>query len=236
MDLPGRLLLAALLLPVATTAFACNEMRRIDDSIEVLRQVQAIPEQGIPQLVLRGAQGIMIIPHTMKIGFLSRARHGSGFLVLRDDKGEWIDPVFVRLAGGSLGWQIGSEPTDLILVFKSKASVAAILKGELTIGAEVRVAAGPVGLSAEGATRAMLNSDIYSYSRNRGVFAGIPMDGGVLSIDQDANGLFYSNRNIEVGNIIAGESGKRTATVTDLLQLLKEVSSPSTEAAATAEP
>lgn len=178
----------------------------------------------------------MVIPHAMKIGFLSGGRHGSGLLVLRDDKGEWAGPVFVRLAGGSLGWQLCSGPTDLILVLKSKASVAAILKGELAVGAEVRVAAGPVGLSAEGATRAMLNSDIYSYSRNRGVFAGIPMGDGVFSIDHDANGLFYANRNIDTNKIIAGESGKRMPAVTDLLQLLKEVSVLPTEAAATAEP
>lgn len=233
----GMVLLAALMLPLfATSAFAFNEMRRIDESYDLLRNIGAIPEQGIPAVLLRDAHGIMIIPHTTKIGFFLGARHGSGVLVVRDDKGEWSDPIFVRLAGGSLGWRLGSQSADLVLVFKSKASVAGILKGNLTTGVDFSVAAGPVGRSTEGASAVTLKSEINSYAHSRGVFAGTSLDDGVLTIDHDANGLFYGDRNLDAKKIVAGEGGKRTAAVTDLLQLLKEVSIPTTETAAATEP
>jgi len=166
-----------------TPAFADTESRKIEDCVEVVKAIKAIPEEGIPPVLLKDAQGIMIIPGVIKVGFVIGGRYGSGILTVRDEKGNWTDPVFVKIAGGSLGWQIGAESTDLILVFKTKRSVEGIFKGKFTLGANASVAAGPVGRSASGATDVTLKTEIYSYSRSRGLFAGISLDGAALMID-----------------------------------------------------
>jgi lipid-binding SYLF domain-containing protein len=214
--------LTGLMLVMSTTpAFADKEGAKIDDCIEVVRGVKAIPEAGIPPLLLKDAQGIMIIPGVIKVGFVIGGRYGTGILTVRDEKGDWTDPVFVKIAGASMGWQIGAQSTDLILVFKTKTSVNGILKGKLTLGADASVAAGPVGRSAEGATDVTLKSEIYSYSRSRGLFAGIALDGAALMIDHDADASFYGGKGLDPKQIAAGEGGKRTPAVTELLQLLQ---------------
>ncbi|MBJ6723230.1 lipid-binding SYLF domain-containing protein [Geomesophilobacter sediminis] len=205
----------------ATSAFAERESAKIDDCIEVVKAVKAIPEKGVPPVLLQNAQGIMIIPGVIKVGFVVGGRYGTGILTVRDEKGTWSNPVFVKIAGGSLGWQIGAQSTDLILVFKTKKSVDGILKGKLTLGADASVAAGPVGRSAEGATDLTLKAEIYSYSRSRGLFAGIALDGAALMIDDDANAAFYGKQGIEPKEIEAGTGVKPTPAVTELLKLLQ---------------
>jgi len=202
-----------------TPAFADTESRKIEDCVEVVKAIKAIPEEGIPPVLLKDAQGIMIIPGVIKIGFVIGGRYGSGILTVRDEKGNWTDPVFVKIAGGSLGWQIGAESTDLILVFKTKRSVEDIFKGKFTLGANASVAAGPVGRSASGATDVTLKTEIYSYSRSRGLFAGISLDGAALMIDHDANASFYG-KFLDPKEIVAGAAGKRTPAVMELMQLL----------------
>jgi len=214
--------IACLMFGMSTApAFAGDEARKIEDCVDVVKAVKAIPEEGIPPVLLKNAQGIMIIPGVIKVGFVIGGRYGTGILTVRDEKGHWSDPVFVKIAGGSFGWQIGAQSTDLILVFKSKKSVNGILNGKFTIGADASVAAGPVGRSAEGATDVTLKSEIYSYSRSRGLFAGISLDGAALMIDNDADASFYGGKELDSKKILSGEGGKRTATVTELLQLLE---------------
>jgi len=213
----GFLLFAASPYPV----FADNETRKIADCVDVVKAVKAMPEEGIPQALLNNAHGIMIVPGVIKVGFVIGGRYGTGILTVRDEKGAWTDPVFVKIAGGSLGWQIGAQSTDLILVFKSKASVDGILKGKFTLGADASVAAGPVGRSAAGATDVTLKSEIYSYSRSRGLFAGISLDGAALTIDDDADASFYGKSDLNPKDIVAGKAGKRTQEVKELLELLK---------------
>ena len=202
-----------------TPAFADTESRKIEDCVEVVKAIKAIPEEGIPSVLLKDAQGIMIIPGVIKVGFVIGGRYGTGILTVRDEKGNWTDPVFVKIAGGSLGWQIGAESTDLILVFKTKRSVEGIFKGKFTLGANASVAAGPVGRSASGATDVTLQTEIYSYSRSRGLFAGISLDGAALMIDHDANASFYG-KYLDPKDIVAGTAGKRTPAVMELMQLL----------------
>ena len=220
------ILLAAIVVLVMCTvpalpALANQEPKKIEDCIDVVKAIKAIPEEGIPYILLRNAQGIMIIPGVIKLGFVIGGRYGTGILLVRDDQGNWSDPVFVSIAGGSLGWQIGAESTDLILVFKTKMSVSGILKGKFTLGADASVAAGPVGRSAEGATDVMLKSEIYSYSRSRGLFAGISLEGAVLAVDDDADASFYGKKDLRARDILAGKAGKRRPSVTELQQLLR---------------
>lgn len=210
---------AALVLAISIApAFAGKESRKIEDCTEVVKAIKAIPEEGIPPLLLKDAQGIMIIPEVIKVGFVVGGRYGTGILTVRDEKGNWTNPVFVKIAGGSLGWQIGAESTDLILVFKTRKSVDGLFRGKFTLGADASVAAGPVGRSAEGLTDVTLKSEILSYSRSRGLFAGVSLNGAALTIDDDANGAYYGN--VDAKGILAGQAGKRTPEVKDLLDLL----------------
>ncbi len=201
-----------------TPAFAAGETRKIEDCVEVVKAIKAIPEQSIPPALLQNAQGVMVIPGVIKVGFVVGGRYGTGVLTVRDEKGNWTDPVFIKIAGGSLGWQIGAESTDLILVFKTKKSVEGVLKGKFTLGADASVAAGPVGRSAEGATDVTLKAEILSYSRSRGLFAGIALNGAALMIDDEANASFYG-KDITPKSIMSGQGGKRTPEVAALLDL-----------------
>jgi lipid-binding SYLF domain-containing protein len=166
----------------------------VNEAAQVLREIMAVPLKSIPESLLNEAQGIAIFPGMVKGGFIVGVRHGRGVLLIRDEAGLWRAPVFVTLTGGSVGLQAGVQATDLILVFKTRRSVDGILKGKITIGADVAVAAGPVGRQAAAATDAQLKAEILSYSRSRGLFAGVAVDGATLHIDHRANAEYYALR------------------------------------------
>lgn len=169
---------------------ASAEGDRVVLATEVLRQLSTMPENAVPPALLADAKGIAVIPGVIKAGFIVGGRFGKGVIAVRDDSG-WSHPAFVQIAGGSLGWQIGAQSTDLILVFKTKRSIENLAGGKVTLGADASVAAGPVGRRAEAATDAQLKAEIYSYSRNRGLFAGISLEGAAVTPDQNANHRFY---------------------------------------------
>ncbi len=181
------------LLTAALSSAATNTagLVKIDDSVEVLEQTLSIPESGIPPALLRNANGVAIIPGVIKAGFILGGRYGKGILTVRQEDGSWSNPVFITVAGGSVGWQVGVESIDIILVFKSSRSIEGIMKGKFTLGADASVAAGPVGRQASASTDIMLKSEIYSYSRSRGLFAGLAVDGAGIQINHDANEAFY---------------------------------------------
>jgi len=136
---------------------------------------------------------VAIVPDVVKISFVAGLRRGRGVLLLKDQAGAWSAPQFVTLTGGSVGWQAGLQATDVILVFKSRRSIQGLLNGTLTLGADAAVAAGPVGRNAAAATDVGLRSEIYTYSRSRGLFAGVSLDGSVLEIDRTATAFYYQN-------------------------------------------
>jgi lipid-binding SYLF domain-containing protein len=180
-----------------------NEVEKVNDAIKVLEEIMEIPEQGIPPALLNDSHGIAIIPGVIKAGFIIGGRHGRGVVVLRDGE-VWSNPSFVSITGGSIGWQIGAESIDVILVFKSKRSIDNMIKGKFTLGADASIAAGPVGRQAEAATDVTLKAEIYSYSRSRGLFAGISLEGAALSIDEEANADFYGRKEVHAGDIFEG--------------------------------
>ena len=189
-----------------TPSFASgNETEKVESAIEVLDQIMAIPEMEIPPSLLRGAHGIAIIPSVIKVGFVFGGRYGRGVLIIRGHEGRWSAPVFVSIAGGSVGWQIGAESTDVVLVFKSNKSIEGILNGKFTLGADAAVAAGPVGRRVEAATDERLQAEIYSYSRNRGLFAGVSLEGSVLQIVDESNAAFYGKEKIRPREIFDGD-------------------------------
>ncbi len=180
---------------------AFEETAKINAAAEVLHEILRIPEQVIPPALLKNAHGIAIIPGIIKAAFFLGGRYGSGVMLVRSGDGGWSNPVFLRLLGGGFGWQIGVQSTDVILVFKSSKSINGITKGKFTLGADASVAAGPVGRSVEAATDMQLKAEIYSYSRNRGLFAGVSLEGAALQIDNDANAVFYGRRGVKAGDI-----------------------------------
>jgi len=138
------------------------------------------------------------------VGLVIGGRYGKGVVSVRKSDGNWSNPLFLSVSGGSIGWQIGAQSTDVILVFKSRKSVDDILTGKFTLGADASVAAGPVGRKASASTDFKMGSEIYSYSRSRGLFVGITLDGARLKIEHRDNASYYQSRSIRPAQIIAG--------------------------------
>ncbi len=176
---------------------------RVIEAADVLAEVMAIPESAIPYNLLADAYGIAIIPQVIKAGFVIGVRHGTGVVCVRDSSGRWSNPSFISLTGGSLGWQIGGQSTDLILVFRSPRSIEGMMKGKFMLGADAAVAAGPVGRRVEGATDAALKAEILSYSRTRGFFAGVSLEGSALRIDYNGNAVYYGKPYIRAEEIFS---------------------------------
>ncbi|PLX98834.1 MAG: hypothetical protein C0623_11190 [Desulfuromonas sp.] len=153
-----------------------------------------IPEKGIPPTLLANAEAIAIIPNVIKAGVVIAGRFGRGVLLVRNESGEWGHPIFITIGGGSLGFQIGAQATDVILVFKNRRGTDKIFRGKMTLGADAAAAAGPVGRRAEASTDETFRAGILSYSRSRGLFAGVSLIGSVLSIDDDWNRGFYERK------------------------------------------
>jgi len=199
--------LAALMAAFGAQAAAVDPDDRIEAATEILEKTISMPEQEIPPSLLKNAQGIAVIPGVIKAGFVIGGSYGRGLMTVRDANGRWSQPMFLRLAAGSVGWQIGAQSTDVVLVFKTRRSVEGIIHGTFTLGADAAVAAGPVGRRGEAATDVDLKAEILSYSRSRGLFAGVSLEGAKLDVDNGANHEFYGQavkpKDIMDGNVIA---------------------------------
>ena len=172
----------------------------------VLADLSKIPEKGIPPALLADAQGVAIIPRVVKAGFVVAGQGGHGVVIARDKDGKWGQPVFVNFGGGSVGFQVGVESTDVVLVFRDRKSLDRILegKGKVTLGADASLAAGPVGRKAAAGTDAKLEAEIVSYSRSRGLFAGVALDGSVIRPDANSNTTFGADTRPEVAKQVEG--------------------------------
>jgi lipid-binding SYLF domain-containing protein len=164
---------------------------RAQNAAAVLQETMGISEKGIPQDLLSGAKAIAVFPHVIKGAFIVGGRYGKGLVSQRMPNGHWSTPAYVEIGGGSVGLQIGGAATDLVLVFKNEEGVRSLLKGKVTLGGDVSVAAGPVGRSAEAATDVHFDSAIYSYSRSKGLFAGAALNGAGITMEDSANQKVY---------------------------------------------
>ena len=182
----------ALLVAVPTTA-ATREERRVADAADVLDQLLRIPERTIPPALLSRAYAVAVVPNVVKVGFGLGARRGRGILVVRQDDNSWSNPAFITMTGGSIGWQVGAQSTDVILVFRTRRGVENIANGKLTLGADASVAAGPVGRHTGIATDIQFQAEVVSYSRSRGLFAGVAFEGAGITMDRRANAAFYGS-------------------------------------------
>ncbi len=214
--------LASFVWNVEAAQARAKEERLVRSSIQVLEEIMAIPEQAIPPALLNNAQGIAIFPNMIKGGFIVGARYGTGITVIRRQDGTWSNPVFYRVIGGSLGFQIGAHAIDVILVFKTPRSLDYISAGKFTLGGDASVAAGPVGRHAEASTDTQLRAEIYSYSRSRGLFAGVSLTGSSMQVDYQANSAFYGTAGLLPMEIFTQDNPDIPVIVDDLKRVLSK--------------
>jgi lipid-binding SYLF domain-containing protein len=218
-----RTLACTALLGLAGVAWAGGEEdARARNAIRVMTDIQAIPESAIPDKLLDEARAVVVVPDTIKAGLVLGGRRGHGLMAVKTREGTWSNPVFVKLTGGSIGFQAGVQSSDIVLAFRTDRGLESIVNGKFTLGADAGVAAGPMGRNASTATDGELKAEIWSWSRARGLFAGVALDGAVLSIDDDANAAVYgpgiTPRMILEGRIAEPPS----AAVVDFRDLLEE--------------
>jgi lipid-binding SYLF domain-containing protein len=209
---------------LSTAHAGAREEGRLLTATEVLEEVEAMPDQQIPDALLARAYGIAVIPDVTKVAFVFGGRHGNGVLVVRDKLNTpWSNPVFVGLTGGSWGLQAGAQSSDIILVFTTKTGIEGIAGGKLTLGADASVATGPVGRQGSAATDMNFNSEIYSYARTRGLFGGIALDGSHMSIDRAANASVYGKSGVTATEIFSGQAPAAPATAQRFLERLAQL-------------
>src|SRR5512138_1354064 len=207
---------------------------RLLTSTKVLDELLQMPEQNIPTWLLERAHAVAVVPDVIKVGLGIGGRRGKGVLVIRKDNGEWSNPIFVNLTGGSFGFQVGVQSTDVVLVFTSRHSIEGIVGGKVTLGADASVAAGPVGRQSSAATDVGLNAQVYSYSRASGLFAGVALDGSAITIDHRSNELFYQRPGVLASEIIRGDAPAAPAPAQQLIAAI-ERSAHGTRTASTSE-
>lgn len=169
-----------------------KESDRVREAIVVLGEVMGADDSSVPRSILERAEAIAVFPSLVKAGFVVAGQHGRGILSARDpNTGAWSSPAFLTITGGSIGFQIGAQAVDLVLVVQNRRGLEQLLDNQFKIGANASVAAGPVGRDASAETDIKLRAQILSYSRTRGVFAGVSLNGSTIRQDRDANGRFY---------------------------------------------
>ena len=192
MSILPRLAVLLLATGLALPAFAdVAEDERARNALRVLNEIQASPESASPDILFDEARAIVVVPDTLKIGLVIGGRRGHGVVSVKAPDGTWSNPAFVTLTGGSIGFQAGVQSSDVVLVFTSQRGLDSIVNGKITLGADASIAAGPIGRSTGMATDGRLKAEIWSWSRARGLFAGVALDGAVLSIDDAANQAVY---------------------------------------------
>ena len=195
--------------------------RLVNTSGRVLQQVQQMPDEGIPADLLRSCEGIAIFPTTISAGLGIGGKYGQGIIMVRDKRShKWSPPAIFTIAGGSIGWQIGGQATDIVLLIMSRRSINAILHGKIKLGADAAVSAGPVGRDAQAATDTQLGG-ILSYSRSKGLFAGIKLEGDVITEHWDGNEELYGKK-LSAEDILVDKDAQMPACADDVLAVLKK--------------
>jgi lipid-binding SYLF domain-containing protein len=208
---------------------------RLATAAQVLDELKQTPDQNVPGWLLDRAYAVAVVPGVIKVGLTIGGRYGKGAMAVRREDGSWSNPVFINLAGGSFGFQIGVQSTDIVLVFMSRASIEGIVGGKVTLGADASVAAGPVGRQTSAATDIGFTAQVYSYSRASGLFAGVALDGSALTIDRSSNEDFYGRQGIMASDIIAAGTPEAPEPGQKFLAALKR-STPVAQASPAAQP
>jgi SH3 domain-containing YSC84-like protein 1 len=201
---------------IATTFFALaftsglyaaenEDIKRLTTAAETITEIQATPDKGIPTDLFHKAHCVVTIPGMKKGGFIVTGKYGRGYAYCRNPAGGWTGPAGMRIEGGGVGLQAGGSETDVIMLVMSQKGVQGLLKSKFTLGGEASVAAGPVGRDTSAQTDATMRADILSWSRSRGVFGGLSLQGGTLRADEDANKSLYSTK-VTTEDILTGKT------------------------------
>jgi lipid-binding SYLF domain-containing protein len=209
------LLVTSLVCFVTLTAFASSDreddVNRTQKAAQVFQEIMNTPDQGIPQDLLESAKCIAIIPGDVKFAFIFGGSYGRGIATCRTEEG-WSAPMFVAIDGGSVGYQIGGSSTDLVMLFMNDHALKSLMSDKFKLGADASVAAGPVGRNAAAGTDLKLTAEILSYSRSKGVFAGVSLDGAVMQADKSGDRAMYGDdvdrREILRGKVPVPESAR----------------------------
>lgn len=169
-----------------------KEQEKIEASTKVLQDFTQMKE-SIPEELMKVTEGIIVVPKLINAGFVVGGKRGKGIAMVKLEDGTWSNPVFVTVTGGSVGFQVGIQAVDLVLIFKNRETLQDIGNGSFTLGGDVSVTAGPLGRSSSASTDYKLEAEVYSYSRSKGLFAGISLGGSAISIDKNSNKTFYGN-------------------------------------------
>src|SRR5882672_2801204 len=218
MSKQSRVFVTVISLVVLTASLAlakANEAERdrANKAASVLTEIMQAPDKGIPDELMQNAKAVAVIPHVVKGAFGLGGRYGKGLVSHRLPNGRWSPPAFMEIGGGSFGLQLGVEATDLVLVFTNDEGFKGLLKGKVKLGADANVAAGPVGRTAEVGTDVLLKSAVFAYSRSKGLFAGVSLDGTVVTIGDDDDKNVYGKEvsaedillhgRVSVNNVVA---------------------------------
>lgn len=191
---------------------ASDEAERVDRATAVLDELMTEPDSAIPRAILDSAEAVAVFPSTIKAGFIFGGHRGRGIISARKpDDGTWTEPAFVTLTGGSFGLQIGGQAVDLVLVVMNRRGLEKLLDNKFKIGGDASAVVGPLGRDAEASTDLYLRAEILSYSRARGVFAGVTLKGSTIRPDRDANERFYGDRLDSADVVLAAKAGAGVA-------------------------
>lgn len=205
------LCIAGMSLPMFAASDKAALSERLENSRTVIDEIMQTPDKGIPNDIVKQATCIAVIPSMKKGAFIVGAQYGQGVVTCRTGRG-WSGPVFIRMAGGSFGFQIGGQGTDLVLVAVNDKGLQALLKSKFKIGGDIAASAGPVGRNAEASTDLSLHAELLTYSRSKGLFAGIDLDGTTVSQNTEDTSIFYGGphtfEEILKGNVLPPEESK----------------------------
>ena len=219
-----RALIGAVLVAVgASTVQAADvstrEAERIREAATVLNEIHAVPDKDIPQELWTRAECVIVVPSLKKAAFLIGAEYGKGLMSCRHS-GEWSAPIFMQVGKGSWGLQIGAQSIDLVLLVMNASGMEKMLRNKVSLGAEASIAAGPVGRDARAATDAQMKTEILSYSRTQGLFAGINLSGGVVKPDVEDNADLYGSK-ASPRDVVMGGTVKAPAVTEPFMTALK---------------
>jgi lipid-binding SYLF domain-containing protein len=221
------LVIAASVILSSTAIFAGTAQQNLSEAASVFSEIMATPDKGIPQELLEKAQCVMIVPGLKKAAFVVGGQYGVGYVTCRNHSGRsWGPPASVRMEGGSVGFQIGGSSTDLIMLVMSQRGMDKLLSDKFTLGADASVAAGPVGRTANANTDATMTAEILAWSRAKGLFAGISLNGGTVRNDLDQNEELYgrkmTNKEILVSDMPTPASGQALLAALNKYSMHKE--------------
>ena len=209
--------------PVVAADTTTKTAERLDDSASLFSEIMSTPDRAIPQELLERAQCVVIVPELKKAAFVVGAKYGRGFAVCRGASGAgWGPPAAIRIEGGSVGFQVGVSSTDVLMLIMNKRGMRRLSSSKFTIGGDAAAAAGPVGRSASAQTDAYVSAEILSYSRSKGLFAGVSLEGATLRNDLDENEILYGKR--WTSKQILGSGAKMPEAASKLISVLNKYS------------